>query len=79
MTTFVHSLRRVVRRSETVERSAAPAREVERAAAVESPIVDIAPNDPIIGNKTSTSKGWSSTRPRCASCEAPASSWSSRW
>jgi serine phosphatase RsbU (regulator of sigma subunit)/anti-sigma regulatory factor (Ser/Thr protein kinase) len=48
MTTFVHSLRRVVRRSETVERSAAPTREVERATAVESPIVDIAPNDPII-------------------------------
>ncbi len=48
MTTFVHSLRRVVRRSEIVERSSTPPRAVERAAAVESPIVDIAPNDPII-------------------------------
>jgi serine phosphatase RsbU (regulator of sigma subunit)/anti-sigma regulatory factor (Ser/Thr protein kinase) len=48
MTTFVHSLRRVVRRSDTVERSATPARAVERSTALESPLVDIAPNDPII-------------------------------
>jgi serine phosphatase RsbU (regulator of sigma subunit)/anti-sigma regulatory factor (Ser/Thr protein kinase) len=48
MTTFVHSLRRVVRRSAAVERSATPARAVERSTALESPLVDIAPNDPII-------------------------------
>jgi serine phosphatase RsbU (regulator of sigma subunit)/anti-sigma regulatory factor (Ser/Thr protein kinase) len=48
MTTFVHGLRRVVRRSGAIERPLALAPPVERVALHEPPLVEIAPNDPIV-------------------------------
>ena len=48
MSAFVHTLRRVVRRSDTVERAFVPAAAEASPALVGQPPLDIAPNDPII-------------------------------
>jgi serine phosphatase RsbU (regulator of sigma subunit)/anti-sigma regulatory factor (Ser/Thr protein kinase) len=48
MTTFVHSLRRVVRRGETIERPVAATPSIERTPIAQAPVVEIAPNDPIV-------------------------------
>jgi serine phosphatase RsbU (regulator of sigma subunit)/anti-sigma regulatory factor (Ser/Thr protein kinase) len=48
MSTFAHSIRRVVLRRDTTQRPVAAARSDEPVVASETPPVDIAPNDPIV-------------------------------